>query len=182
MVSRFETSTLSSRTCIMLSSRAQLEPRNEIKLDPAQREILADQNLNPPIPRSHLAELLDRVDRPRGRVSSSCATAGTPAVGPLTKDPLEHFRREGENEGKRRRFFLVSSSKRKRAGRARPESSTNERMPGIDFENVVSYRNQGQLGRSMKEMWRMRPLLRIRDGEERQSRAEDVEARGGARC
>ena len=70
----------------------------------------------------HLSELLDRVDRPRGRVAPSGAAAGTPAVRPLSEDPLEHFRSGRENEEKKATLFflpgvVVSTGSRARKAR-----------------------------------------------------------------
>ena len=80
----------------------------------------------------HLSELLDRVDRPRGRVAPSGAASGAPTVGPLAKDPLEHFsvgEEKGEREEKSYVFFcfflLVVVRNRKVDNEKRRRKKTN---------------------------------------------------------
>ena len=71
---------------------------------------------------------MDGVDRPGGRVASSSAASGTPAVGPLSEDPLEHFRsgkRIAEEKAILFLFGVVSKEPRGAQGQKRELDETN---------------------------------------------------------
>jgi hypothetical protein len=95
---------------------------------------------------------LDRVDRPRGRVAPSGAAAGTPAVRPLSEDPLEHFRSGRENEEKKATLFFLPGvvvSTGSRARKARREIST-KRMPVRKGRFEESFRTEEKVSLSFR--------------------------------